>query len=164
MKLAPLAAVALCVTFAAAPAQAQSFVLNGVTHCGGNLTNPEVGVHFNLPAGTHNVQWVSGAYSLWSSNGENGGNTWIAVARAYVYATGETITFGSTDGFQPTSSAAEAGALGTYPITLTTASQVSFYLSDGGGCGDNRGNITLQLESPVPTVPATWGAIKGLYR
>ena len=160
MKHLVTLATAILVYFVAT-SSARSFTLNSVSNCGPTYSN---GVSFNLDAGAHNIEWISGAYSLWSSNGFNGGLTWIGWTRAYVHATGEIITFGApaSPTWYATKALAEAAAVGIHTINLSVASQVTFYLSDGGGCGDNRGSVTLEFAT-VPVENHTWGSIKALY-
>ncbi len=159
MKSIAIALSLLLVT--AAAGNAQVFTLDGV----GNCPDQNNGVTFNLSAGTVNIEWVSGAYSLWSNNGENNGFTWVAVVRAYVHATGDVISFGDPSStFYLSHLFAETVGQGTYALTIPATGPVTFYLSDGGGCGDNRGIITLELLSTVPTLEKTWGAIKALYQ
>jgi hypothetical protein len=155
-----IALVVACALGLPALAIAQTITLHGADDCG----SISAGQTVTLPPGDHYVEWTAGAYSLWSSDGQNGGNTWIAVAQVFRHAEGDTITIGSPGTFYPTQAAAEAAALGSYPLTVTSPGDITFWLSDGGGCGDNRGTITLNVLMPVPVSPASWGRVKAVYR
>ncbi|MCB1047697.1 MAG: T9SS type A sorting domain-containing protein [Calditrichaeota bacterium] len=50
-------------------------------------------------------------------------------------------------GFHPSQATAQAAAQGmVFPLDLSVASQVTFFVHDGGGCGDNRGSVMLRLQ------------------
>jgi len=84
------------------------------------------------------VTWLDGAYSLWSSDGQNGGNTWVPAVRLPVVETGDVITLGETGTWYPSQTSAEAIVVGsTTTLELLAESEIVFYQPDGGGCGDN---------------------------
>lgn len=128
----------------AAPVAANTvFNVHGRNHCDDQPWAN--GPTFELGAGTHLVEYQAGAWSLWNNDGQNGGQTWVTSMRAYVHATGETLPMFGT-GFHPTQAAAQAAAVGLlFELELAQSSSVSFFVQDGGGCGDNRGQVTLAL-------------------
>lgn len=155
----------------AVPCVAQTFTVSPVTNC---PDSPQ-GVQFALTAGTHYLQWVSGA---WSPTPYDYDCTdfcayWAAWVFVYIASTGETLRLGAPYSiwtyykYYPTYEVAEAAAVGTYSFELASNSVVSFYLLDdypASTCEDNRGAVTLALLEPNPTGPTTWGAVKALYR
>lgn len=118
------------------------FVVDGRTDCA--ATPPGSGPTLFIEAGTHTLEYLSGAWSLWSSNGANGGLTWVTPIRAYIHATGETIPMFGT-GVHPSFAVAQAAAVGqTHELDVLVDSNVSFLVTDGA-CSDNRGAVTLSL-------------------
>lgn len=148
-----------CIAMAIPVAAQDVFNVSGSGNCGG----PGAGVTRALAAGTHYVT-LSGAMSNWSSNGNNGGNTWITRIRVRDLSTGTDYTFAS-GGWQPTPVAAAASVAGmVFEFPLATAATVSFFFPDTP-CGDNRGTVTVSLDDPVvPVASAHWGTIKSSYR
>lgn len=151
--------LALC----AGVSQAEVITLNGRTHCHtGSSVN---GVTRMLSAGTHYLT-LSGAYSFWSSDGQNGGLEWITNVRVHDLSSGATHAFGSGNGFEASAAAAAAAVAGlVFEFEMPEAGDVRFYLRDGGGCGDNRGNVHVDLDDPaVPAERQTWSSLKTAYR
>jgi hypothetical protein len=106
---------------------------------------------------------VAGAWSLWSSDGQNGGEHG-SLTRARINATGEVVIIGPGGGFYPTSIGGSSSVGTVWNLDLTSAGTVTFFVTDGGGCGDNRGTVTLRIiEPPVSVDPASWGRIKAIY-
>jgi len=68
--------------------------------------------------------------------------------------------------FEDSAAAAEAAVSGlVFEFTMPVAGDVRFYIADGGGCGDNRGNVYVTLDDPaVPAARRTWSALKAGYR
>lgn len=148
---------------AVAPAHAESFTVHGRNNC--HASGPANGVVRTLGAGTHYVT-LSGAVSYWSSDWENGGQTWITYVRVHVLDTGEIHNFNSGSGWEPTAAAAEAAVAGTvFQFDLAASGDVSFVVNDGGGCGDNRGGVVVTLDDPAVAGEArSWSALKSAYR
>ena len=159
----------------AIPCVGQTFTVSPVTNC----PDDSHGIQFTLTAGTHYLQWVSGAYSPTPYDYDCTGFCayWAAWVFVHIGATGETLRIGAPfnvwpslyDKYYPTYEVAEATAIGTYSFELASNSTVSFYLLDDyyyapPTCTDNRGLVTLALDQPTPTKPLAWGAIKALYR
>ncbi len=160
--LALLACLSLCM---ASPTYATQVSVQGLGHCS-SPPGPTPGAPtLTLPAGVSHVEWISGAWSLWSSNGENGGLTWVGAVRAYIHATAEHVVIGPGSGYYASVGAVEAVTVGSITnLTLSVPSQVTFFVTDGGGCGDNRGTVVLDVtEAPVPVASTTWGRLRTLY-
>lgn len=123
------------------------FSIHGRNDC---ATQPWAdGPSLMLDAGVHPLAYQSGAWSLWNSDGQNGGQTWVTGVYAYVHATAEAVPLFGT-GFHPSQASAQAAAAGLLAeLDLPMSSQVTFYVQDGGGCGDNRGQVTLALLDQV---------------
>lgn len=119
------------------------FTVDARSNCGlgGNVSGPT----FHLEAGTRTVEFLSGSWSPWSSNGQHGGLTWGAQVIAYVHATSDVHGMFHT-AYYSTPAAAEAASQGlTYDIELLIDSDVTFSVSDTP-CSDNRGSVTLSIQ------------------
>jgi hypothetical protein len=139
------------------------FTVHGRNNC--NTTGSANGITRTLAAGTHYFT-IDGAVSFWSSDGQNGGNTWVVTLRVYDLATGTVHPFGGGVGFLPTATDADASVDGVvFEFDLPQAADVRFVVNDGGGCGDNRGTMIITLDDPaVPVEGATWSTLKATYR
>jgi hypothetical protein len=156
-------ALVLLILLAAVPGFAQTFILSPVSNC------PDLpdGYAIALPQGTYNIEYVSGAYSLFADDGINGGYVWASRVFIYVYTTGQSGSIGVFQYYQ-TPQLAEAAAKGIYTLIIPRNTIVSFWIPETvnpfNDCNDNRGSVTLRFVQPLAVEPATWGAIKALYR
>lgn len=143
------------------PALAQlNVVVSADSHCG---TAPN-GQTLQLPAGTHEIT-LDGAYSVWSSDISNNGNTWITGVRAHISGAPDDELLYAESSWQSTPELAAAEVSGmVFDLSLTTDTDVTFYVFDAG-CGDNRGSVTVTVNVPTVAVDQSdWGLIKRLYR
>jgi len=141
-------------------AQYQTVAINAQATCGNAYEN---GVAVNLGAGIHYLT-LTGAFSNWNVNTENGGNAWITLARARVSATGDTYNYSAGTGWKasPTAAAAEVAGM-VFELTLATAGQVVFATIDNP-CGDNRGTVYVTIDDPVGVESRSWGTLKAMHR
>lgn len=146
----------------AGPVSAQDvFNVQGNNHC----PNPGNGVSRFLSAGIHYVT-LTGGVSYWSWDGDNGGKTWVSYVIVRDLSSGVDYSLNPGTGWQPTRAASEAQNAGVvYTFEMAAAGEARFYISDGGGCGDNRSYVTVTLDDlTVENSASTWGALKSTYR
>ena len=157
-------ALVLLILSAAVPGFAQTFTLSAVSNC------PDLpdGVALALGPGTYNIEYVSGAWSPVADDALYLRHTWSSHVRIYVYATGQSGYLGTPYSLYQSPQLAEAAARGIYVLIIPTNTIVSFWLpeivNNFNDCSDNRGSVTLRFVQPLAVEPATWGAIKALYR
>lgn len=162
MKTIATILVLLCVSV---PCFAQTFTLDPVANCPGLGS----GKTFLLLGQTYYIEYVSGAWSPVADDSQQGGFTWESRIAWYDYGTTQTGFIGSpaVPAFYQTPQAAEAAAIGIYPI-VGHGTVVEFYCAEASSssenCADNRGSVTLRFVAPVPVRPTTWGAVKALYQ
>jgi hypothetical protein len=158
-------ALFLLILLAAVPCFPQTFTIDAVSNC---WDLPD-GVALALGPGTYHIEYVSGAWSPISDDALYLGYAWSSHVRIYVYATGQSGYIGTpyTTLYQ-SPQLAEAAARGIYTLIIPTNTIVSFWfpevVNNFNDCSDNRGSVTLRFVQPLAVEPATWGAIKALYR
>ncbi len=140
------------------------FQVHGLSNCNASA-NGANGVERTLAAGTHYFT-LSGAISNWSSNNQNGGLTWVTIVYVYDMSTGESQPFWSETWYKATPTAAAADVAGTvFEFELATETTVRFVTIDTGGCGDNRGAVTVDLDDQAVSIEnSSWSLLKTTYR
>ncbi len=140
------------------------FPVHGLNNCSESMSGAN-GVVRTLSAGTHYFT-LSGAASNWSSDNQNGGLTWLTFVYVYDVSTGDSELFWSESVRRATAAAAAADVAGTvFSFDLATSSTVRFVIVDTGGCWDNRGAVTVDLDDQaVATASSSWSMLKAIYR
>ncbi len=146
--------IGLLVVLFSQVANANKLILDSTVNLSG-ANNTQV---VNLGAGNYSVQAISGAWNAWGNGitegcdqaGFNCSKGWLSSFALSINDVVSEIGGTGRDARFSTAQKAFDNAPSAFTFSLATQQDVTFFISEGGNYGDNFGNLTVQIASPVP--------------